>query len=65
MSRTRLVTAAQNASAEVWSSDSWPPALSHLCDGAGCSLKEIASYPHSSAAWATRVIPAAMTRAGS
>ena len=40
---TRLVTAAQNARAEVWSSDSWPPALSHFCDGAGCSLNEIAS----------------------
>jgi len=35
INRTRSVTAAQKASADVWSSDSWPPELSHLYDGAG------------------------------
>src|SRR5689334_7856830 len=62
--RSRSVTAATSVSATNGSRASWPPALSHLCDGAGWSVKPNPSKPAASAAWAKRVIPSLLTNSG-
>ena len=55
MSRTRSVTAATKDRATYGSNASWPPLVSHLCDGAGCSVKPMPSNPTRSAARAKSI----------
>ena len=50
MSRSRSVTAATRLHATNGSSASWPPALSHLWDGAGWSVNPMPSKPAASTA---------------
>jgi hypothetical protein len=61
--RIRSVTAATYGSAANGSSASWPPALSHLSDGAGWSVKAMPSNPAASAA-EKRARPSPETNSG-
>src|SRR5262245_54392151 len=62
--RIRSVMPATNASAANGSRASWPPAVSHLCDGAGWSVKAMPPNPAASAARTNRVNPAPATKSG-